>query len=129
MPFSPYTEIADAMRRRYGTLFTLDRNGVAYAANSKPLALREHEYVPEGANNVANPDLRWFNVAQNCPALVGDTGVWSANGRRYTVIAIHPSVIGGETVAQRLAAYLTPVDSPSGSDDPQAGTWQAAQQD
>lgn len=122
------TRMASFLSRR-GTLLTLDKNGIAYKTVSSELALREHEYVPEGVNNVANPDLRWFPVSPDCPALVGDTGIWSANGRRYTVIAMHPSVMSGETVAMRLAAYLTPVDSPSGSDDPQAGTWQAAQQD
>lgn len=96
----------------------------------KKLTRRDYELMMESGHNAAFSGLAQFTGgASDCAIgpMEGESFTWL--GVSYTVISRTPETFAGATCGIAMMAYLTPVDSPSGSDDPQAGTWQAAQQD
>lgn len=106
--------------------------GKPYAATTRSLEKREHEYVPDGLRNAAAADLRLFAVSPS-DFVVKGVSAWppvgaalSWHGTDYTLILAVPGddEIGGVMGTLRLIVYRTPAaDSVSGNDAAQLGAW------
>jgi hypothetical protein len=96
-----------AERARDGGTLTL--SGAAYPCVSAPVTDRERALLMEGmGTNVADADLRFFNLDPSCPLSVDQSAVWSGNGLPYTVMAIRPVILRQSVVALRVIGFRTP---------------------
>lgn len=123
-----YSAHMDKLRSAVGTQIVY--KGRSIAVSRKKLTKRDYELLMESNRNAAFSGLEQFTGSGwDCAGgpMEGESFTWL--GTPYTVISRTPETFAGTTCGIALMAYLMPVDSPTGSDDPQAGTWQAAQQD
>ena len=101
---------------------------------TRSLEKREHEYLPSGMENVADADLRVFEVspslfqdAQGNPQWPVSGSLLSWHGVSYTLLAVHPGddEVGGVMITLLLFVYRKPAATQSPDDAAQASQWPA----